>query len=166
MESCNEVRLDYRCPRVFRRSEQCRRRSVWQQEQLLRSRAFVLCSGPDLCRSCGLCPDVCGSCRVRPDLCGSCRLCPGSGRSQLLCSGPDLLQSLQHLLPRSEEVAPRHARQDQAALAEEEPLLRSGQLLQRRADLCRSGRLCPDLRRPGRLCPDVCRSGRWLLPLS
>ena len=156
MESCNEVRLDYRCPRVFRRSEQCRCRSVWQQEQLLRSRAFVLCSGPDLCRSCGLCPDVCGSGRVRPSLCRSRGLCPDlccsgclcPGRSQLLCSGPDLLQSLQQLLQAPEEVAPRHVRQDQAAFVQEEPqqLLCSGQLLQRRSD--------------------VCRSGRWLLPLS
>ncbi len=124
----------------------------------------MLCSGPDVRRSCGLCPDVCGSCRLRPDLCGSGCLCPSccsqllrSGRcSQLLCSGPDLLQSLQHLLPRSEEVAPRHVQQDQAAVVQEEPLLRSGQLLHRRSDLCRSG--C--------LCSDVCRSGRWLLPLS
>jgi hypothetical protein len=148
---------------VFRQPQQRRRWSAQEQllwlrprAELLRSRPDVRCSGrvrPDLCRSRGLCsgrgPQLLRSCRRCSQLLRS-RRCP-----ELLCSGPGLWW-LQQLLqgPEVQEDQP-DGLDEQAPFFEEEPLLRSDELLRPgRPELLCSG--CPDLRRP---------SG-WLLPLS
>ncbi len=168
---CHEIRMDYRRAGLSRQPEQCRRRLVrpswsWLQ-QLLRSRAELLRSGPVLCRSRGLLQ--LGSQLLRSRGSGLLR----SGRSGLLRSGSgllrsdDLLRSLQQLL-QAEEMQEELVQGLQARRLQEEQvlpdeLLRSDLLCSGRSGLLRPG--CSQLLRSGRVCADLCRSDRVLLPL-
>jgi hypothetical protein len=151
--------LDFRRAGLFRQHQQRQRWPV-PQEQLLRSRAFVLCPRSDLCGSGCLCSELlCSGC-CRSDLLrsGCC--------AHLLCASSDLLQhGLQQLL---QEVALLQAAQ---AVPAQDQVLQGSQVVLRFdlcsdlrcscclcSGLCRSRRLRSDLR-----CPELCRSG--LLPL-
>jgi hypothetical protein len=156
--------MDFRRAGVSRQPEQ-RRRRLWPS----RPWRELLRPGPDLLRSRA---DVRRS-RGRADLLRSGRR-PGvlrsGSRADLLRSGPDLLQQrLQHGLLQAEEVPQELLQgldgQGQVPRPEvqEEPLLRSRELLRPGPDLLRSG--CPQLLRSGRGA-DLCGSGCVLLPLS
>ena len=139
--------MDYLCCPVARRRWHGERCAVRSSQELLRSRANLLCSRAVLCGSVcqRLCSDVCRSRGVRSELCRS-GLLRQRLRQRLL---QEELLEVPEAVPA--EAVPAEVPPAQVVLLQEELLRWLCEKL--RPDVRRSSQLCSDLRRS-----DLCRS--------